>query len=98
QQAGAEVLYAPGLRAAGDIHSVITSVDRPVNVLTVPGAPPVAELVQLGVARISVGGAFNQVATAALIQAGRELLERGTYGFLDLAAEGRRQAAAAFTA
>jgi 2-methylisocitrate lyase-like PEP mutase family enzyme len=98
QQAGAEVLYAPGLRAAGDIHSVITSVDRPVNVLTVPGAPPVAELAQLGVARISVGGAFNQVATAALIQAGRELLERGTYGFLDLAAEGRRQAAAAFTA
>jgi 2-methylisocitrate lyase-like PEP mutase family enzyme len=98
QQAGADVLYAPGLRAAGDIHSVITSVDRPVNVLTVPGAPPVAELAQLGVARISVGGAFNQVATAALIQAGRELLERGTYGFLDLAAEGRRQAAAAFTA
>jgi 2-methylisocitrate lyase-like PEP mutase family enzyme len=98
QEAGADVLYAPGLRTAADIRSVIASVDRPVNVLTVPGLPTVAELAQLGVARISVGGAFSQVAAAALIRAGHELLESGTYGFLDLAAEGRRQAAAAFTA
>jgi 2-methylisocitrate lyase-like PEP mutase family enzyme len=98
QEAGADVLYAPGLRTAADIRSVIASVDRPVNVLTVPGLPTVAELAQLGVARISVGGAFSQVAAAALTRAGQELLEAGTYGFLDLAAEGRRQAAAAFTA
>jgi 2-methylisocitrate lyase-like PEP mutase family enzyme len=98
QEAGADVLYAPGLTAADDIRSVITSVDRPVNVLTVPGLPTVAELAQLGVARISVGGAFSQVALAALDRAGRELLESGTYGFLDSAAEGRRQASAAFTA
>jgi 2-methylisocitrate lyase-like PEP mutase family enzyme len=98
QEAGADVLYAPGLTAAGDIRSVITSVDRPVNVLTVRGLPPVAELAELGVARISVGGAFSQVALAALDRAGRELLETGTYGFLDLAAEGRQQAAAAFAA
>jgi 2-methylisocitrate lyase-like PEP mutase family enzyme len=98
QEAGADVLYAPGLKAAGDIRSVIASVDRPVNVLTVPDLPPVAELAELGVARISVGGAFGQVALAALDRAGRELLDAGTYGFLELAAEGRRQAAAAFTA
>ena len=98
QDAGADVLYAPGLRTAADIRSVIASVDRPVNVLTVPGLPTVAELAQLGVARISVGGAFSQVAAAALTRAGQELLEAGTYGFLDLATEGRRQAAAAFTA
>jgi 2-methylisocitrate lyase-like PEP mutase family enzyme len=98
QEAGADVLYAPGLTAADEIRSLIASVDRPVNVLTVPGLPPVAELVQLGVARISVGGAFSQVALAALDRAGRELLESGTYGFLDAAAEGRRQTAAAFTA
>ena len=56
-----------------------------------------AELAELGVARISVGGAFNQVALAALTRAGRELLEESTYRFLDAAVEGRRQAAAAFT-
>jgi 2-methylisocitrate lyase-like PEP mutase family enzyme len=98
QEAGADVLYAPGLTAADDISCVIASVDRPVNVLTLPGLPTVAELAQLGVARISVGGAFSQVALAALDRAGRELLESGTYGFLDSAAEGRRQASAAFTA
>ncbi|MFN2535626.1 MAG: isocitrate lyase/phosphoenolpyruvate mutase family protein [Pseudonocardiaceae bacterium] len=98
QEAGADVLYAPGLTAADDIRSVVSSVDRPVNVLTLPGLPTVAALAQLGVARISVGGAFSQVALAALDRAGRELLESGTYGFLDSAAEGRRQASAAFTA
>lgn len=55
-----------------------------------------AELAQAGVARISVGGAFSQVALAALTRAGRELLDHGTYGFMHLAAEGRQQAAAAF--
>lgn len=98
QEAGADVLYAPGLNTASDIRSVITSVDRPVNVLTVHGLPPVAELALLGVARISVGGAFSQVAMAALIRAGQELQQAGTYGFLDLAAEGRQEAAATFTA
>lgn len=96
QEAGADVLYAPGLTSLDDIRSVITSVDRPVNVLTFPGVATVAELAELGVARISVGAAFSHVALAALARAGRELLEGGTYGFLDLAAEGRQQAAAAF--
>jgi len=45
----------------------------------------------------SVGGAFSQVALAALTRAGRELLDQGTYGFLELAAEGRQQAAEVFT-
>lgn len=96
QEAGADVLYAPGLTDIGDIRSVITSLDRPVNVLARPGLATVAELAQAGVARISVGGAFSQVALAALTRAGRELLDHGTYGFMDLAAEGRQQAAAAF--
>ncbi|MGH8917282.1 MAG: isocitrate lyase/PEP mutase family protein, partial [Actinomycetes bacterium] len=98
QEAGADVLYAPGLTDLGDIHRVVTSVDRPVNVLALPGLAPVAELAQAGVARISVGGAFSQVALAAVTRAGRELLDHGTYGFLDLTAEGRRQAAATFRA
>jgi 2-methylisocitrate lyase-like PEP mutase family enzyme len=96
QEAGADVLYAPGLASVDDIRSVITSVDRPVNVLVFPGVATVSELAEIGVARISVGGAFSHVALAALARAGRELLEDGTYGFLDHAAEGRKQAAAVF--
>jgi 2-methylisocitrate lyase-like PEP mutase family enzyme len=67
-----------------------------VNVLVRPDLASVAELAQAGVARISVGGAFSQVALAALTRAGRELLDEGTYGFMDLVAEGREQATAVF--
>src|SRR3954447_20588869 len=83
QEAGADVLYAPGIASADDIRSIVESVDRPVNVLARPGAPTVAELTELGVARVSVGGGFAFVAAGALIAAGRELLEQGTYGFWD---------------
>lgn len=96
QEAGADVLYAPGLADLEDIRRLVSSVDRPVNVLVRSGLPPVAALAEAGVARISVGGAFSHVALAALTRAGRELLDSGTYGFMDLAAEGRQQAAAAF--
>lgn len=96
QEAGADVLYAPGLADIEDIRRLVSSVDRPVNVLVRPGLASAAALAQAGVARISVGGAFSQVALAALTRAGRELLGAGTYGFIDLAAEGRQQAARAF--
>jgi len=96
QEAGADVLYAPGLVDIDDIRRLVSSVDRPVNVLVRPGLASVAALAQVGVARISVGGAFSQVALAALTRAGRELIDDGTYGFMDLAAEGRQQAARAF--
>ena len=81
QEAGADVLYAPGLVTAADIGRVVREVDRPVNVLALPGVPPVAELAELGVARVSVGGAFSLVALAAVAGAGRDLLETGTYGY-----------------
>jgi 2-methylisocitrate lyase-like PEP mutase family enzyme len=81
QEAGADVLFAPGLRKAEDVRAVVTSVDRPVNVLVVPCCPPVAELAELGVARISVGGSFAWVAYAALIEAATELRDSGTYGY-----------------
>jgi 2-methylisocitrate lyase-like PEP mutase family enzyme len=86
QAAGADVLYAPGLHALDDIRSVVESVDLPVNVLALPGAPSVAELGAVGVRRISVGGAFNRVALGATIDAAREFLEQGTYGFWNVAA------------
>jgi len=81
QEAGADVLYAPGLTDLADIRSVVTSVDRPVNVLALPAGPPVAELAAAGVRRISVGGAFAFAAYGTLIEAARELLDQGTYGY-----------------
>ena len=85
QEAGADVLYAPGLTKLADIRSLVGSVDRPVNVLALPGGPTVAELAEAGVRRISVGGAFAFAAYGALIEAARELLDEGTYGFWDRA-------------
>jgi 2-methylisocitrate lyase-like PEP mutase family enzyme len=96
QEAGADILYAPGLRDIGEIRSLVESVDRPVNVLALPGAPPVAELAEAGVARVSVGGAFAFAALGATADAARELLEQGTYGFWELAGPGAKAARAAF--
>jgi 2-methylisocitrate lyase-like PEP mutase family enzyme len=88
QEAGADVLYAPGIRGADEIRSIVESVDRPVNVLAVPGVPTVAELAELGVKRVSVGGGFWYTAAGALVGAARELLDQGTYGYWDTAGVG----------
>ena len=96
-EAGADVLYAPGVSSLDDIRAIVSEVDRPVNVIARPGAPTVSQLAELGVARISVGGAFAWVALAAVVDAAHELLEHGTYGFLDRVASGREVARAAFT-
>jgi len=90
QAAGADVLYAPGLTSLADIRQVVTSVDLPVNVLAVGGAPSVAELAEAGVARVSVGGAFAFAALGALADAATELRDKGTYGYLAGTAVGRR--------
>jgi 2-methylisocitrate lyase-like PEP mutase family enzyme len=81
QEAGADVLYAPGIITAEQISAVVDAVDRPVNVLVLPGTPSIAELAELGVGRISVGSGFSLVAYGALATAAKELLERGTYGW-----------------
>lgn len=96
QEAGADVLYAPGVIALDDVRRVVASVDRPVNVLVLPGGPTVAELASAGVARISVGGAFAYAAYGAAVEAGRELLDHGTYGFWEGADVGRRAVRRAF--
>jgi 2-methylisocitrate lyase-like PEP mutase family enzyme len=96
QEAGADVLYAPGLSDLDDIRRVVTAVDRPVNVLALPNAPTVAQLGEIGVARVSVGGTFAAVALGAVVDAARELLDSGTYGFFRVAASGRAATRAAF--
>lgn len=89
QEAGADVLYAPGITTADDIRIVVANVDRPVNVLALPGVPSVDELAAIGVARISVGAGFALVALGAVVAAARELLERGTYDWWSVAGPAR---------
>jgi len=85
QEAGADVLYAPG------VATVVTSVDRPLNVLM--GLQGVqlsrTELAELGVRRISVGGSLARAALGALLRAGREMREQGTFTFAQEAASFR---------
>ena len=96
RDAGADVLYAPGLTSLDEIRQVVSAVDRPVNVLALPGGPTVPELAEAGVRRVSVGASFAFAALGAVVEAARELREDGSYGFLQLAKSGRSAARAAF--
>jgi len=96
QEAGADVLFAPGLTSAQDIRTVVESVDRPLNVLALRGTPSTGELAALGVARVSVGGAFAFAALGALREAAEELRDQGTYGYLERTALGVQAARSAF--
>jgi len=95
-QAGADVLYAPGITAPDDIARLVSSVDRPVNVLASGAAPSVAELAAIGVSRISVGGSFAFAALGAVVEAAQELIEQGTYGFQARARVGKAAVRQAF--
>jgi 2-methylisocitrate lyase-like PEP mutase family enzyme len=81
QEAGADVLYAPGMYGADVVRTIVESVDRPVNVLALPGTPSIAELAELGVKRVSLGSALAMVALAAVVDAATEFRDQGTYGF-----------------
>jgi 2-methylisocitrate lyase-like PEP mutase family enzyme len=96
QEVGADVLFAPGPADAETVAAIVSSVDRPVNVLARPGAPTVPELGKLGVARISVGGGLAFAAIGSWIGAARELRERGTYGYFEQMAAGGKAARDAF--
>jgi 2-methylisocitrate lyase-like PEP mutase family enzyme len=96
EEAGADVLYAPGLTAGPDIEAVVKAVRRPVNVLALAGGPSVGELAALGVSRISVGGAFAFAALGAVVEAAQELRDHGTYRYAARAAAGSKAARRAF--
>ena len=83
QEAGANVLYAPGLTSRDDIATVVSSVDRPVNVLMGIQAVQFSldELSDIGVKRISVGSVLSRVALGAFLRAAREMREQGTFTF-----------------
>ena len=78
--AGADCLFAPGIRAVEDISAVVSAVaPKPVNVLVGSDFTTVAALADLGVRRISVGGALARIAWGAFLQAATELAENGTF-------------------
>jgi 2-methylisocitrate lyase-like PEP mutase family enzyme len=72
EAAGADVLYAPGLRTAAEVRTVCDAVERPVNVLAHRGLV-LAEVFEAGAQRVSVGGALTWIAVAALRQAAEAL-------------------------
>ena len=78
RDAGADVVYAPGLSRVADIERVVGEVGVPVNVLLLPGGPTVAQLTNAGVRRISLGGYFSNAANAAIVNAAVQLRDEGT--------------------
>jgi 2-methylisocitrate lyase-like PEP mutase family enzyme len=88
EAAGADVLYAPGLRDLAAIRTLCAAVGKPVNVIMgLSGAAfSVDDLAAAGVRRISLGSALARAALGALLCAAREVRERGTFGFADTAA------------
>jgi len=80
--AGADGIFVPGAVDPETVKLLVDGVDGPLNVLAGPGAPPVAELAALGVARVSAGSGIAQAAHALVRRAARELLDAGTYGSL----------------
>ena len=88
EEAGADVLYAPGPTDADALRRIVESVARPVSVLARPGGPTVSELAELGVARVSVGGSFAFAAYGTLVEAATELRDHGTCGYGSRAALG----------
>jgi 2-methylisocitrate lyase-like PEP mutase family enzyme len=81
EQAGADVLYAPGLRSAEEIAAVCHAVSKPVNVLARPGLT-LAAIVAAGAQRVSVGGALTWVAAGALADAATAIRDRGDFSSL----------------
>jgi 2-methylisocitrate lyase-like PEP mutase family enzyme len=88
QEAGADVLYAPGLQTKEEIKAVVNSVDRPMNVVMgLRGVQlTLAELSEIGVKRVSVGSSLCRAALGAFLHAAREMKDSGSFHFAEEAA------------
>jgi 2-methylisocitrate lyase-like PEP mutase family enzyme len=81
RDAGADVVYAPGLRDPAQIRAVVEAAGVPVNVLGLPGGPTVRELGELGVRRVSTGGALASIAYGSMLAGARQLLDDGSSAY-----------------
>ena len=84
ERAGADVLYAPGLRDLATIRTVVSSVTRPLNVVMSAADPAIttAQLAEAGDKRISVGGALSRLALAAFLKGAREMKDQGGFAWV----------------
>lgn len=94
REAGADVVYAPGLTSEAAIGRLVDAVAAPHNVLALPGGPSVAELESLGVRRVSTGGALAFAAYGAMDEAAEELLGPGTSTYAARSLSPERRSAA----
>jgi 2-methylisocitrate lyase-like PEP mutase family enzyme len=94
RDAGADVVYAPGLTELDQIAALVDAVAVPVNVLALPSAPTIGELASVGARRVSVGSLLATTAYGALVAGARELLDEGTSRYAEqrLARELAREA------
>jgi len=83
RDAGADVVYAPGLSSIGQIAAVASAVGAPMNVLALPNGPTLSELASASVRRVSTGSALAACAYRALMDAAHELLNEGTSHFAE---------------
>ena len=83
-EAGADVLYAPGLEDLDSIRTVISEIEKPFNVLMMDTALTygIKELASIGVKRVSVGSVFTQLAYGSMIEAAQEIVNQGSFGFI----------------
>jgi 2-methylisocitrate lyase-like PEP mutase family enzyme len=95
QEAGADVLYAPGLRTREDIAALVSSVDRPVNVVMglVGAQLTLEELSRIGVKRISIGSSLQRAALGEFVRAAQEMHDMGTFAYASKAASPKEMTA-----
>lgn len=79
RKAGADCLFAPGVRDAETIGKLARAIDGPLNILATAGTPPVAELQRLGIRRVSVGSGPMRACMGLTQRVAKELLQQGTY-------------------
>jgi 2-methylisocitrate lyase-like PEP mutase family enzyme len=79
RQAGADCLFAPGIRDRETISKLVKALDAPLNILVTPGCPSLGELEKLGVARASAGSGVMRATLGLVRRIGKELMEKGTF-------------------
>lgn len=84
EAAGADVLYAPGLRTLAEVREVVSAIKRPFNIVTGWLDPDItaSQLAEAGAKRISVGGALSRLALATFVEAGRAMVQQGSFAWM----------------
>ena len=82
RQAGADCLFAPGLRDGETIRKLVAALDGPLNILLMPGGPSLGDLEKMGVARATAGSAVMRATLSLVQRIGKELMQAGSCDFL----------------